>query len=245
MLTIFSISMLGFLINHRILSSVAHDFAFSQHFVRSLLLSNLVVVGIILATASSATLLWLFIGILLITLKLFPLILRFFLTKKLRSQLIPLLDYTVLGLQSGKSFRSSLASAIENQHGWVRSQLREVFESLQISNCSIAVKSAVLKDFQQELLRIDQSKNRCVDQVKSLRQQLKMQENFRRRSGQVTQQIKMQAIIVTALYVALFVFVILQFGFKAHQNLILASLLIFVCGLCAIFLIGKGMKWKV
>ena len=123
--------------------------------------------------------------------------------RRLSSALIPLLDSVILGLQSGKSFRISLHTAIENQSGWRRNQLREIYNSLVTAENVIAVKSSLLKDLQTELGEIDRSQNRTVDQVKALRRHLKLQENFRRRSGQVTQQIKMQAIIVTALFVAL------------------------------------------
>lgn len=245
MLMLFSISMLGYLLIHRIFSAIAHDFAISPHIVRIVLRAKLVLIGLIIVLSASPTLLWLFIGILLITLKFFPTILRFFLLKRLRRQLIPLLDSTILGLQAGKSFRSSLILAIDNQSGWTRHQLQELIESIQFSDREISVKSALLKDFREEIIEIDRSQSRCIDQVRSLRKRLKMQEDFRRRSGQVTQQIKMQAIIVTALYLALFVFVITQFGFQNHKKLIFMSILIFIGGLLGIFLIGKRMKWKV
>ncbi|UXR65833.1 hypothetical protein EZJ49_06170 [Bdellovibrio bacteriovorus] len=246
MLIVFSISLFGHALVHRILSSVARDFAFSQHWVRSFSIMNLVVICFLTAcVASTPTLLWLFIGILWITLKFFPKFLRFFLIRRLQSALIPLLDCVILGLQTGKSFRSSLHAGIESQSGWVRLQLLEVFESLQHSEEAIGVESALLKGFQSELRDIDRSQNRCLDQVKALRRHYKMLDDFRRRSGQVSQQIKMQAIIVTALYLALFVFVITQFGFQKHKSLLLGSTIVFVAGLFFIFYIGRRMKWKV
>ncbi|WII72733.1 hypothetical protein QJS83_02470 [Bdellovibrio sp. 22V] len=246
MLIVFSISLLGHALIHRTLMSMARDFAFSQHLVRSLLISNLAVICFLTASSAlSPTTLWLFIGILLITLKFFPQILRFFLLRRLRSALIPLLDCVILGLQTGKSFRSSLHAAIDMQSGWQRLQLVELFESLHVTQKEIAVESALLKDFREELIEIDRSQNRCVEQVRALRRELKMHEDFRRRSGQVTQQIKMQAIIVTALYLALFSFVIVQFGFVAHRFLILFSFFVFSAGLIWIFSVGRRLQWKV
>ncbi|WP_172795289.1 hypothetical protein [Bdellovibrio bacteriovorus] len=163
----------------------------------------------------------------------------------MRSALIPLLDAVILGLQTGKSFRSSLYAAIENQSGWMRHQLMELYQSLAMSENVIAMKSALLQDFRDEILEIDRSQSRCIDQVRALRRELKMHEDFRRRSGQVSQQLKMQAIIVTALYVALLFFVIMQFGFKEHGKLILMSCLIFLSGLIWIFAMGRRLKWKV
>lgn len=246
MFILFSVSMLGQALAHRTLSRIAHEFAISQHTLRSLMILNVLLMSILAVSLhSSPVALWLFIGIILITLKFFPLILRFFLMQRLSGALIPMLDGVILGLQSGKSFRMSLQSAIENQSGWRRNQLREIYSAIITSETSIAVKSALLKDFMAELVEIDRSQNRTVDQVRALRRHLKMRENFRRRSGQVTQQIKMQAIIVTALFAALLMFVIVQFGFLANRFLILASILIFLTGLTWIFNVGRRMKWKV
>ena len=242
----FMISIFGHMLAHRLFLSMAREFAFSHQLVRHLSFTNLAVICIFtLISAAAPTKLWLLIGILLITLKFFPHILRILLLKRLRSSLIPLLDSVILGLQSGKSFRLSLQSAVDMQSGWVRLQLMELFESIYVAKNVIAMKSPLLKDFQAELAEIDRSQVRCVEQVRALRRHLKMQEDFRRRSGQVTQQIKMQAIIVTVLFCGLLSFVILQFGFKQNQTLILTSALVFISGLIGIFLMGRRLKWKV
>lgn len=246
MLILLSISLIGFMLVHRTISSMARDFAFSHHQIITLSVINLLVMSAFIAICTtSAFSLWCFIGILLISLKFFPYILRFLLFRRLRATLIPVLDCVILGLQTGKSFRSSLHAAIEIQSGWIHHQLMELYETMRLSKNVIAPKSALLKDFQTELIEIDRSQVRCVEQVRALRRHLKMQEDFRRRSGQVTQQIKIQAIIVTALYLGLLSFVILQFGFLRHQFLIFLSLTIFILGLFWIFLTGRSLKWKV
>lgn len=245
MLIVFSISLLGHALVHRLFSSVARDFAFSQQSARTFSIANLVVISFLTASVASPALLWLFIGILLITLKFFPVILRFFLLRRMQNALIPFLDSVILGLQTGKSFRSSCRLAVDAQTGWVKIQLHEVIESLAGSEHSVAAKSLLVKSFIDDLKFVDQSQSRCVEQLRALRAHHKMMESFRRRSGQVTQQIKMQAIIVTALYLALFVFVIRHFGFAAHKNLILGSAAAFVIGLLVIFHFGRRLKWTV
>ena len=246
MFILFSISMIGLMLVQRTFSMIVQEFSISkstQGFFMFLLV--LLISILVMSFHSSPIVLWLLIGIISITLKFFPHILRFFLLQRLSRSLIPLLDCVILSLQTGKSFRVSLLSAIENQSGWQRNQLREIYNSIITSDVSPALKSLVLKDFQAELAEIDRSQNRVVDQVKALRRHLKIQENFRRRSGQVTQQIKMQAIIVTALYFALLAFVILQFGFFQNRWLILFSSFVFLIGLVWIFSVGRSLKWKV
>lgn len=245
MLIVFLVSMLGHTLAHRILVLMARDFAFSPQLLSHLHLINLFAIGFFAIVSRSTLALWLFIGILLITLKFFPIVLRIFLLKRLRSVLVPFLDAVILGLQTGKSFRSSLHAAIEIQSGWVRNQLMEIYDSLVMSENVIAMKSTLLADLQRELLEIDRSKSRCLDQLRALRKDIKMLQDFRRRSGQVTQQLKMQAIIVTALFLALLLFVIKQFGFQEHRKLIFGAGMTFILGLIWIFLMGRRIKWKV
>ena len=245
MFLLFTVSIFGYVFVHRIYRAIIAEFTLSDHSLH-LLSIYVLIVGVFAVTFSSSPLsLWIFIGILLISIKFFPEILRFFLLRRLRSALIPLLDGIILGVQSGKSFRSSFHAAVESQTGWVRNQLRELYSLLISSEQHQPLKSALLADFMAEMIEIDRSQSRCADQLRAVRGHLKIQEDFRRRSGQLTQQIKMQAIIVTALYCGLLFFVIAQFGWRAHQKLVIASLILFLTGLFWIFKAGRRMEWKV
>lgn len=245
MITFFMLSMFGQALIQRSLTNIAREFAISQRSLRSLMIFSFLVIVLFTTIIESAVVLWLFFGILLISLKFFPQIFRIFLLQRLSRAVIPMLDHLILGIQAGKSFRQSLHMAIETQSGWQRNQLREIYNSIVTSENFVATKSALIKDLRDELHDIDRSQSRTLDQAKALRRQYKVEENFRRRSGQVTQQIKMQAIIVTALYCALLAFVFVQFGFANHRFLILGSLFMFVLGLIIIFSVGRRIKWKV
>jgi hypothetical protein len=246
MLTIFSISAVGFAIVHRILSSVAREFALTQRtYVGVSILCLILFVVMSTLFRTEPFLLWLFIGILLISLKFSPKILRFILERRLATAMIPFLDAVILGLQAGQSFRVSFHAAIESQRGWIRNQLRDLYNSVVMNDGVVDLKSALLADLREEFLEIDRSQMKCVDQLKALRRQQKLREDFRRRSGQVTQQIKAQAIIVTALFCGLAGFVIAQFGWRAHAKLILLSSVVFILGLIWIFSMGRRLKWNV
>lgn len=245
MLILLLVSSIGYSIVHRSLINISREFAFSQDLIRVLSLSNLVVISLITLSTGSSAVVWVFIGILLLSLKLIPRLLRVFLLNRLRKALIPFLDAIILSLQMGKSFRSCLYSAIEIQDGWVKHQLLEIYQSMSLAENVIAAKSALLADLQKEFRLIERSQTRCLEQVKSLRRELKLLDSFRRRSGQITQQIKMQALIVTALFLSLLIFVVRQFGFFEHRFLVFFASGTFLIGLIWIFFVGKRMKWKV
>lgn len=242
----FLVSMFGYWIAIRTFSQVATEFSISiRHQQLASAVIMVVIVVLMGSTKSSSLTLWLFIGILLKSLKFFPIILRIFLNRKIRKTLIPYLDLVILNIQSGKSMHVSMREATEIQEGWMKNQLKEVHLYVFSEGASPPAKSALLKRFSTELHRIAHSQSKYFEQLKALRRELKMQEDFRRRSGQVTQQLKAQAIIVTALYLALLAFVILQFGFKENRQIVLSSVAIFKVGLFWMFMIGRRMKWKV
>lgn len=161
-----------------------------------------------------------------------------------KKQILPLVDQVLLGLQTGSSFRVSLLQAIQGQSPWARQQHLEIYNSVVMNGSESRLRSRFLLEVSTEFREMDRAQNKVVDHVRAFRRQIKMEEDFRRRSGQVSQQIRLQAIIVTFLYVALLIYIISQFGFLAHLGLILFSSSLFALGLALIFMLGRRMKWK-
>jgi hypothetical protein len=243
----FTLSVLGFAIAMRTFQRSAEEFAFSVRVSAAILVFLMVMIlCALLFLHTWPFALWIFIGIILISLNLFPYFLRIFLIRSMKRQLIPLLDQVILGLQTGSSFRIALRSAIEAQQSWFRRQLLDIYNAVVNSR---EQKSAPRTKFFEELIaefsEIDRSQNKIVEQVRAFRRQLKTEEDFRRRSGQVTQQIRLQAIIVTVMFVALLLFVSFNFGFFKNIRLILFASGLFAGGVVWIFMMGRGMKWKI
>jgi hypothetical protein len=188
--------------------------------------------------------LWLFIGIILLSLNFFPEILRRALTRELKKQILPLTDQILLGLQTGQSFRTAWLQALQNQPSWLRRQHLEIYNSVTMSRHTGGLRSHFLGEIRAEFAEMDRANSKVTEHVRAFRRQMRMEEDFRRRSGQVGQQIRLQAIIVTFLYLALLGYVVSQFGFFAHLQLILISNALFAAGLTLIFTFGRKLKWK-
>ncbi len=145
----------------------------------------------------------------------------------------------------GKSFRFALKIVAEKTLGWMGHQLKIIVQNLEKEEFIGHSKSPSVADFERMISAIDKSNSKNLDRVLGLRNHYKMLQNFRRRSGQVSAQIRMQAIIVTILYLSLLTFVIVQFGFLKQQKLIFCSISMFLLGLFVIFYVGRKLKWKV
>jgi hypothetical protein len=94
-------------------------------------------------------------------------------------------------------------------------------------------------------VQIEASGVKNLEQLGSLRRSLKIELNFRRRSGQVLLQGRIQAVVMTVLYILFFVFVSFQVSIWAHLKLICFSAALFLLGLVSILTLGKRIKWKV
>lgn len=246
MIIIFALSVLGYSLVARIFQHLSDQFGFSKQFSITALLTLLIlhVVGLVFLHQRPFVL-WLFIGIIWISLNISPYFLRIHLMKSLKKQLIPLLDQVILGLQVGLSFRRALLHAIDGQSSWYRHQFLEIYNAMiVVDGIKTAARAKFLDVLMTEFIEIDRSSTKVVDQVRAFRRQVKTEEDFRRRSGQILEQVRMQAIIVTSMYVGLLVFVSLNFGFYKNLNLILFTASLFVGGLYWIFSVGRKMKWK-
>jgi hypothetical protein len=103
--------------------------------------------------------------------------------------------------------------------------------------------SETLKRIFEDLFRIERSQSKCAEQLRALRKRVKTIENFRRKSGLVTMQIRMQAAISALLYLGLLIFMITQFGFFSNRGVILVSGSLFLSGLVTVFVIGRRFRW--
>ncbi len=96
-----------------------------------------------------------------------------------------------------------------------------------------------------ELRSILLSNSRTIEQLQSLRDGLKIQYNFRRKTEQVTQQIKAQAIIAVLIYMLLLLVSYFNLSLNEFPRLLFCSALVFLAGIFVVFKIGGKIQWKI
>ena len=188
---------------------------------------------------------WLFIGIILITLKFSPKIFHFFRQRRLRKCLIPLCDALILSMQAGRPLRLATADAIDNFSGWQKNLLQEMLLNAFVGEASEQVSEPHIRQFLTDLRDIEQSQNKVIEQLRALRRQLKICDDLRRKSGQLSEQAHAQAAVITMLFLALLTYVVGQFGYAQHWRLILFATLLFAAGIVLIIRIGRSFKWTI
>lgn len=234
---------LGFLFVHRILASALQKIGLSKLHTRFFAVLAVVMIAFFVILGAHPMELWFLFGTIFILLSLLPYFFSRYQEKLIRIHTIRLLDHLILAVQSGHSLRASLVNLSRQESMLLRVSLENLVHAIVFEDSPKSLRSPALRQLFEELRRIEKSQTKCADQLRSLRKNLKTLDDFRRRSGQVSLQIRMQAGISAALFVALMLFVIFQFGFYQHRSLILGSATLFFIGLVTVFVIGRRMQW--
>ncbi|MCB0367979.1 MAG: hypothetical protein KDD45_00720 [Bdellovibrionales bacterium] len=174
-----------------------------------------------------------------------PLIIKKKLEEEMKDKIIIFIDHSILSIQSGLSVRPALVKSLAEFDGWIKTQLSLMINNLINGKDSNQFNSKIIKKFYGELLKIEKSKVKILEQLKNFRQQLKMEQNLRRRSRQVTMNLKIQSLIMTIMYLGVSFFVYSNFDTSILNPTMLISIFMFAVGQLMIFLIGRKIKWKI
>lgn len=244
MLISIMLTSLGYVYINRILGSSLKKIGFFNY-QKHIFLSLVVVMLIFFMFLSPHPIwLWFSIGIIFLIIKIAPHLFFRYLETLIQRQTLRILDHMVLGVQSGHSLRVSLAALATQESSLLRIPLENLYHAIAFDSAVEDLGSATLARLFEDLMRIEKSQSKCADQLRSLRKRVKTIEDFRRRSGQVAMQIRMQAAISALLYIGLMAFMISQFGFLAYRALILLSGVLFLSGLVTVFVIGRRVRWN-
>lgn len=241
----FLICFFGYAIKIRLLSALFIRFNIEKNIQTRTFLAVLILDLFFIFMGSLVLIIWCYqIGIIVI-LFLLPHWLETQLESQLQRIIVPFLDHTILSIQMGIPLRNAVQESAHRFNGWKKYELLKACSSLILSSEEINLQSSVLRRLFDEIGWIDRGRNKTLEQLKSIRWHYKVQEDFRRRSGQISQQTRIQATIMTILYLALLLFNGLEFGFREQAALILFSIALFTSGLILIFTLGRRLKWKV
>lgn len=190
-------------------------------------------------------LIFIYIGCFLITFILFFLLFDQIMQKIFKNMKIQVLESIILQIRVGNSPQK----AVFNVYQQFKPLEKIIFEPFlyifldQTSEKSIRCSFAT--DYFKELGFILTSQTRVIDQLLSFKDGLKIQENFRRKSKQVTQQIRAQAVVTFFVYVLMFVLSYTHLQLDKYPMIIIISIGMFTFGLISIFYMGRKIKWQV
>lgn len=188
---------------------------------------------------------WLAILFHVILLALSPFIIYGILRGKILDHQINFLTGVILNMQSGKAFRASFRLAMLGQTKWFARQIDEVWYCMMNHEIHPQLSFPEMTDFACEVIRVDQTQTKIIDQLRRYRDHLKMVEQFRRRSSVAATQAKSQLLVLTLMYVTLLAFVSSEFGFLGNQIWFLSSGVLYLLGIFVMYRISRSFKWRI
>ena len=159
-----------------------------------------------------------------------------------RRQFLFLLDTAITRMKMGNSFREALTQSIESvDSGWIQDDLKELRDRMIYAQ---EIKPNQAKEFLFAFKTFKQADQdpQPLTRLHYIREAMKIEDLFRRKSYQALLQIRLQSLIMTLLYLALFIFVL--WYYKAQfLTLMLFSLFLFVSGSFLVFVLGRKIRW--
>lgn len=241
----FLVSFIGFHIFFRINSTFLHSIGTSEKKLSAqlLILSTFLCFSFHLFNISPAQV-WILVFILILISPIFTRGMRFYREKQLPIMCLNCLDQIILILKSGNSFRSALEQVEMTETSWIRPFLAEIRKSLYLQT-QIQSDSVWFQTWSRELLDIEASKVKTLDQLESLRRQMRVQIKSQKRISQVTSGPRFQIFFMSALFLCLNGIFVAK---GVHQDLLLflsIAWLLFLVGLLVTFFIMRSIKWKI
>ncbi|MGE0762817.1 MAG: hypothetical protein AB7N80_06020 [Bdellovibrionales bacterium] len=154
-----------------------------------------------------------------------------------------MVENIILEMRAGRSFRSAIIqAAAQIQDETLNERVKLWLAAVPIENESYP--NDWWSPFARELSHIDRQAHHALERMLEWRLRLKLESDFRRRFGQVASQIRLQALIVTILYLAILAVNLLRGAWNHAAGLILISALLLVVGFVLIFRLGGRVKWN-
>lgn len=156
------------------------------------------------------------------------------------------LSFLLLKMRSGKSFRLAFSELIAESEAHFRAKLSEISSVVAFSQQKVEISSdPFINEIVNEFIMIDRAPHSATRRVSLFRDKLRLEDDFRHRSGQVLARIRAQSLVMTGLFLAVLVFMIVKFGWTANSRTFTVSLFLFSLGALWIWLGGRRLKWKV
>ena len=222
------LSMFGFLIIFRILSLLEKFSVITRKKMISVFILFQVPLYFFIFFKELFVLTWFYIGIFLTGLIFFNKILSFCANKTFQKLSIQIIDELVLLMKTGKSAQASLKMSYMQLSNWEKIVFKPFLFCFDPEN---SVNESIQKSHQfyfDEMKYILRSTTRIIDQLCSFREGMKVQRNLRHRSGQVTKQIRAQAVVALFIYIGMFLLSWHNFDLSGQLQLVSLSILLFL-----------------
>ncbi len=164
--------------------------------------------------------------------------------RKFRQDFVDFIDRLILQVRSGSSFRNSLEVSNTKTPSSSRLKIEKIIEVVHFSQ-KIETSNAFVREIFEELSSVQRFPHKTLDRLCAFRRKIKIEDDFRRRSGRIVRQVRIQITFLFIMYVGVMIFVGMRFGFIENMKIILWSMALFAVGMAGFFYLGVKKQWKI
>jgi len=162
-----------------------------------------------------------------------------------------ILNSLILRVRLGSGVRQALLQTSERADLYIKTRLRQLHDRLVTTN-NISAPNEVGRDIDPLLIELydvlvdcERESHLTCQRLTNYRRKIEIHEEFQRKSDQVLRQLRAQAYVLTALYFAVFGFVVWRFGFTEHSRTLVMSMSLFILGIIITLRQGRRIRWTV
>lgn len=164
--------------------------------------------------------------------------------RKFRQDFVDFLDRVILQVRSGHSFRNSLEISNAKTADSSRCKLEKIIEAVHFSQ-KVDTSNSFVREIFEEMSLVQHFSHKTLDRLCAFRRKIKIEDDFRRKSGRIVRQVRIQIVFLLFMYVGVLLFVGSRFGFLDNLKIILWSMGLFIVGLVGFFYLGVNKQWKI
>lgn len=171
------------------------------------------------------------------------------LLKRLRKSQIPVkslsfLDLILLNMKAGQSLRKSFAVVMETEKNWYSGFQMSLAKSLEIGNVP-ETESAWFNVWAHEIIQIEKSRNKVVEQLEILRRYTRQELKFKKKMQNATAGPRAQVFVMSLLFLSLNVLAFRNLQVQQIKLLLPIAWFLFFLGVATVAIIMRSFKWKV
>ncbi len=162
----------------------------------------------------------------------------------LKSEFPLFLDRWILNIKMGLGSRAARDKALAALSLPFQMLIQPIFAvnpSDSTDRRHVLLTSSMLNDLQ----RINAESHLTLSRLETLRSNIRKTEDFRRRSGQATQQVRIQATVMLFIQLALALYMIPRYGLRQIGDFLTLSTLLCIAGLVSMLLLAKKSSWNI
>lgn len=193
--------------------------------------------------------LWIYSFLSITIIPFFILLITKFYQQQFYGEFLRFLSMLILKMQIGNSFRSAMETVIQ-EGGWrQRSLLVHIYENVVFTQQEEVGNSGPFARFisqiVEEFIRVQNNQHQAIDRLCNFRKKMQSEQFFRRRSRQIWIYFGNQLVLLSVIYLLIFVYVLKHYGFQKFSQVFMVSFGLYSIGCFVVYILGRSKKWHI